>query len=431
MTDRVSWRPLSCALVLALAIAGCGGGDKNSCGGIVEPTRILTPSPAALSLDAGATGQVSAALSGGCPGDNPAVTWQTSDAAVATIGATGAVTAVGAGSATITATAFDNKTRTTIVITVRLRVPTSIDARPDVDTLSPLGTRALTVTVKDQAGVVLPSAPVVWRSLTPLFASVTAAGVASAVASGTGLIEATTPRLTPTDSLRDTVRILIVPACSLIRPIQLGTTFTGSFDASTCQNLYGFRIANQYSVTALTQAYYSIKLTPNVSTALVPLNIGSALYGLPAADTAVTAYAVVKPGTTGFLIAAPFAASGAYSVTTAFDPDPKLLCVPTDATFGVTFRTGVTQTCTTRDIRLLPALTSGQVVRATATAPTYSVTLELRNYATNAVLQRVVASAAGATATINYTNGSSTPLVYLRVYGGTTVNEYVNVTIQP
>ena len=70
-------------------------------------------------------------------------------------------------------------------------------------------------------------------------------------------------------------------------------------------------------------------------------------------------------------------------------------------------------------------------MRATATAPTYPVTLELRNYATNAVLQRVVASAAGAVATINYTNGSGTPLVYLRVYGGTTVNEYVNMTIQP
>jgi Bacterial Ig-like domain (group 2) len=431
MTGRSWWRQLFASAAIALAIAGCGSSDKTQCGGFVEPTRILTPSATALALDVGAAGQVSAALSGGCASDDPTVSWVSSNPAIATVSASGAIAAVSAGTATITGTAFDNRTRTTIVVTVRSRTPTTIDARPDVDTLSPLGTRTLTVTVKDQGGLALPAAPIVWRSLTPQFATVTSAGVVSAVASGTASIEATTPRTLPTDSLRDTVRILIVPACNLVRPIQLGTTFTGSFDASTCQNLYGFRIANQYSVTALTQAYYSIKLTPNVSTSLVPLNIGSALYGLPAADTAVTAYVVIKPGTTGFLIAAPFPATGVYSVTTALDPDPKLLCIPTDVTFNVRFNTGVTPSCTTRDIRLLPTLTAGQQVRATATAPTYAVTMELRNGANNNLLQRVVASAAGANATINYTNPSGTPLVYLRVFGGTTVTDLVTVTIQP
>ena len=431
MTGRAMWQRMSVAVVLAIAVMSCGGSDKNACGGFVEPTRVLTASPAALALDVGAAGQVSAALSGGCATDLQAVTWTSSDAQVATVNGTGAISAVGAGTATITATAFDNKTRATIIVTVRSRTPTTLAARPSVDTLSPFGTRALTAVVRDQGGAVLPAAPVVWRSLTPTLATVSSTGVVSAVASGTATIEATTPRTTPTDSLRDTVRVLIVPACNLIRPVQLGATFSGSFDASTCQNLYGYRIANQYSITALTQAYYSIRVAPNVSTALVPLNIGSALHGIPAADSAVTAYVVVKPGTTGFLVAAPFPAFGTYSVTTALDPDPKLLCVTTDATFGVSFRTGVTQTCTTRDIRMLPALTVGQNVRATATAPTYAVTLELRNAANNAVLQRVVAPTTGGTATLNYTNGLSTPLVYIRVFGGTTVNEYVNLVIQP
>ena len=431
MTGRVLWRRVGIAALVGLVVAGCGGGDKTACGGFVEPTRVLTPSPATLALDVGGASLVTATLSGGCATDPQTVTWQSSNAQVATVTATGAIAAVGAGTATITATAFDNLTRATIVVTVRSRTPTTIDARPDVDTLSPLGTRTLTVIVRDQGGAVLAGAPIVWRSLTPSLATVSTAGVVSAIASGTASIEATTPRTLPTDSLRDTVRVLIVPACNLIRPVQLGTTFAGNFDASTCQNLYGYRIANQYSVTALTQAYYSIRLTPNVTTSLVPLNIGSALYGIPATDTAVTAFAVIKPGTTGFLVAAPFPASGAYSVTTALDPDPKLLCIPTDATFGVSFRTGVTQTCTTRDIRFLPALTAGQNVRATATAPTYAVTLELRNAATNAVLQRVVAPATGGTATINYTNVTGTPLVYLRVFGGTTVNEYVNLVVQP
>ena len=429
MSSRVLWRSVCATMMLGLLFAGCAGSDNGQCGGFVEPTRVLTPAPATVALDVGGTSQVSAALSGGCATDPQTVSWQTSNAAVATVGATGSVTAVAAGTATLTGTAFDGKTRATIIVTVRLRTPTTLAARPSVDTLSPFGTRQLTATVRDQGGTVLTAAPVVWRTLTPTLATVSNTGVVGAVASGTAFIEATTPRSTPTDSLRDTVRVLIVPACNLIRPVQLGTTFSGSFDASTCQNLYGYRIANQYSVTALTQAYYSIKLTPNVSTSLVPLNVGSALFGLPAADTAVTAFVVIKPGTSGFLVAAPTAASGLYSVTTTLDPDPKTLCVPTDATFGVSFRTGVTQTCTTRDIRLLPALTSGQNVRATATAPTYAVTLELRNAANNAVLQRVVAPTTGGTASINYTNSTGTPLVYIRVFGGTTVNEFVNVVI--
>lgn len=65
----------------------------------------------------------------------------------------------------ITGTAFDNLTRVTITVTVRPRIAGSIDARPNVDTLFPTGTRALTVTVKDQNNVTIAGAPVVWRSM--------------------------------------------------------------------------------------------------------------------------------------------------------------------------------------------------------------------------------------------------------------------------
>jgi len=370
-------------------------------------------------------------LSGGCPSDDQSVTWSSGTPAVATVDATGTVTAVSAGTANITATAFDNTTRTTIIVLVRARTPTVIDARPDVDTLSPLGTRALSATVRDQEGATIANAVIVWRSLTPALATITAAGVVSAVASGTASIEAATARSTATDSLRDTVRILIVPSCSLIRRVQLGTTISGSFDASTCQDLYGFRLVNQYSVTSLTQAYYSVRVTPTVTTALVPLNLGSAFFGLPAAASASTGLVVMRPGTFGLLVTAPATSPGSYTLATTIDPDPKLLCVPTDVTTGVAFRTGVTPTCASRDIRILPALTAGQNLRATATATSYPVTIELRNATTNALLQRSVATAAGATATINYRNPAGTPLVLVRILGGTTVDDYVNVSVLP
>lgn len=429
MTYAVLLRRLILTGTTAVIAASCSSGTKDSCGGFVAPQRVLTPTPTNLALDIGAQSQVSASLSGGCAGDDPSVTWTSTDAVVATVSATGAVKAVAAGTASIIATAFDGVTRATIPIVVRARVATTIDARPDVDTLSPLGTRTLTVTVRDQNSTVLTAAPIVWRSLTPSLASVTAAGVVSAIASGTASIEAATPRTSAADSLRDTVRILIVPACSLIRPVPLGGTVNGTFDASTCQNLYGYRIANQYSVSALTQAYYSVRVAPTVTTALIPLNIGSQLFGLPTTDTAATALVVIRPGTFGFLIAAPSTTPGSYAITTALDPDPKLSCVPTDVTTGVSFRTAVTPTCTTRDIRILPALTSGQQVRITGVATTYATALELRNFATGALLQRAVATTVGGTATISFNNGTATQLVILRVIGGATVNDYVTITI--
>lgn len=420
-------RLTAAVLMMAVALAACGGGDSAQCGGFVEPTRVLTPTPTSLTLEIGANSQVTASLSGGCANDDRTVVWTSSDNAIATINAGGSVTAVAAGTATMTATAFGNQARTAIPVTVRARVTTTLDLRPDIDTLSPLGTRTLTATVRDQTGALLPSAPVVYRSLTPAQATVSVTGVVTAVAGGMASIEAATPRI-GADSLRDTVRILIVPACSLVRPVQIGTTLSGSIDASTCQNLFGYRVANQYSLTATEQLYYSVRLVPTITTALVPLNISGSLYGLPAGDTAVTAFGVMRPGTFGFLVTAPSPTAGTYTVTTELNPDPRLSCVVTDVTTGVNFRTAITPTCITRDIRILPALGLAQQVRITATAPGFGVTIELRNNATGALIQRAQATTAGGTATISLTN-TQIRFGLLRVIGGSSVNDLVTVAI--
>ncbi|HYW50923.1 MAG TPA: Ig-like domain-containing protein [Gemmatimonadaceae bacterium] len=419
------------SLLLTIALPACSGGGGNECDGIVAPTRVLTPSPAALTLDAGGEGQVTASLSGGCSDDDRTVRWTTSDAAIATVDAGGRVRAVSSGTATLTATAFDNQASTTVAVTVRARVATTIEATPALDTLSPLGTRTLSVTVRDQAGVAFTTPPITWRSLNPTLATVSPVGLVTAVAAGTASIEVATPRA-GADSLRDTVRIIVVPACSIIRPVQLGSTVNASFDASTCQNLYGFRIANQYSVTVAEATYYSVRLVPTSSAALVPFNIGSVVSALPAADTAVTSHVAVRPGTYGFLVTAPAPGAATYSIVTARDPDPKVGCALTTSTFGVTFRTAILPTCATRDIRLLPGLTTGQTVRVTATAVAFPVTIELRNATSGALLQRVQATAANGTATINYVNGASgAPQVLVRVTGPTGANDFVTIVVAP
>lgn len=425
------WRrsPLTVTLLCGAIIAGCSGGDENACGGIVEPVRVLTPTPTSLTLDAGAEGQLSASLSGGCASDSRAIQWSTSDAQVATVDAIGKVTAVAGGTATVTATAFDDKARVSIPVTVRPRTATTLDAQPGVDTLSPLGTRLLTATVRDQRNLVLAAAPVVWRSLTPSLANVSVSGSVSAIAAGSAIIEAATPRV-GADSLRDTVRILIVPACSLVRPIQIGTTVSGTIDVSACENFLSYRVANQYSLTAAAQTYYGLRLTSTVPTALVPLVLNSALYGLPVADTAVRALGVIRAGTFGILVTAPSQAAGTYTMTTELNPDPRASCVTTDVTTDVAFNTALTPTCLSRDIRILPIIAARQVVRITATAASFPVEIELRNTA-GSLIQRAVAGAAGATATISLTNGTTARFGILRVIGGVGANALVAVTIAP
>lgn len=413
----------------ALLLTACGGGGSDSCGGIVDPTRVLSPSPATLTLDVGTDSLVTATLSGACSTDDRTVQWQSTAPSIASVDGNGRVRGVAAGAATIIGTVGANLASTAISVTVRPRIPSTLQVTPPLDTLSPAGARTLAATVRDQNGALLTSAPVVWRSLTPSLATVSAAGVVSALANGVARIEAATPR-PAADSLRDTMQVVIVAACSLVRNVPLGTSLSGSFDASSCQNLYGYRVVNQYSVTTTAQAYYSLRLVPTapLSAALVPMNIGSSLYGLPFADTAVTALAVVRPGTVGFVVGAASQAAATYTVATELDPDPRLTCAITDVTTGVNFRTALTPTCVARDIRILPALTVGQQVRITASAGNFPVTIELRNGATNAVIQRVTAATAGATATIAFTN-TTARLGILKVSAAGGASDFVTVVI--
>jgi hypothetical protein len=164
---------------------------------------------------------------------------------------------------------------------------------------------------------------------------------------------------------------------------------------------------------------------------LVPINIGADLAALPASDTAVTAIVVVRPGTTGFLVAAQLQTTGTYTVTTVQAPDPSRLCVPTYATLGVVFNTALTPTCVSRDIRIVPSLRPAQQLRASVTSATRAITLELRSAGTGALLQSVSTSGQRPLATLSYTNGAQSQAVFLRVIGSRNVNDLVPVTISP
>jgi uncharacterized protein YjdB len=92
---------------VAITVA-CGGrpGILTILGGVIAPVASLTVSPSAVTLAIGRTQQLTATMrdADGNLLTGRAVTWTTTDVNVATVNSLGLVTAVGAGSASITAT---------------------------------------------------------------------------------------------------------------------------------------------------------------------------------------------------------------------------------------------------------------------------------------------------------------------------------------
>jgi trimeric autotransporter adhesin len=109
------------------------------------------------------------------------VVWTSSNAAVATIGADGAITAVGPGNTTITATAEGISGMALLAVSP----VAGIDISPTSATMYVGLTRIFSATVRTAAGVATDETPVSWRSANPSIASVSDAGLVTAVSAGT------------------------------------------------------------------------------------------------------------------------------------------------------------------------------------------------------------------------------------------------------
>ena len=140
--------------------------------------------PSTLALSAGASAQLSAAAtsaSGEVLGDRLA-TWTSSDEAVARVSTTGQVSAVGAGSATITATIDGRSASATVNVATAAVASLAVSANATALTVGQ--TTQVTATVLDGAGAVLGGRAVTWASSSESVATVSSSGVVTAVAAG-------------------------------------------------------------------------------------------------------------------------------------------------------------------------------------------------------------------------------------------------------
>ena len=156
---------------------------------IMATSVTLNQTEATLTA-AGATVQLTATV---LPenASNKSVTWSSSNENVATVSATGLVTAVANGTATITATAADGSgKKATCAVTVNIPVPaTSVTLNQTEATLTAAGaTVQLTATVLPENAS---NKNVTWSSSNESVATVSETGLVTAVANGTATITAT------------------------------------------------------------------------------------------------------------------------------------------------------------------------------------------------------------------------------------------------
>src|SRR5205814_744035 len=158
---------------------------------IQAPVASVVVSPGSATTLVTGTVQLAATPldSGGNALSGRIVTWGTNSPTVATVGNSGLVTAVSAGSATITATSETKAGDATITVTA---VPVASEiVSPAIAPLRVGTTVQLTATPRDAVGTALPGRQVDWTSSAPSIATVNSAGLVTAVAPGSATITAT------------------------------------------------------------------------------------------------------------------------------------------------------------------------------------------------------------------------------------------------
>ncbi|MEW5916193.1 MAG: Ig-like domain-containing protein, partial [Gemmatimonadota bacterium] len=157
----------------------------------VPVSRVIT-TPNQIVLQPGQTSQLTVTLTDASGNilSGRSITYSSSAPAIATVSATGVITAVSEGSATIEA-ASEGKTATTIVTVSPVPVA-SIRINPTALSLGISQTGRLTAQALDAAGNPLSNRKFTWISGAPAVATVTQSGDVTAVAGGTAVIFAAT-----------------------------------------------------------------------------------------------------------------------------------------------------------------------------------------------------------------------------------------------
>lgn len=198
-------------LVLLTVIAACTG-DLSTfplvAGGSVAAVTIELSSP---NLVVGLTTQAEATVksASGAVLTGRAISWQSSNTAIATIAPDGVVTALQPGATTLTASTGGKSG--TAQLTVTRPAVAVVTLTPTNGVLVVGASGQVGISVQDAAGTVLTGRAVSWSSANSAVATVSQSGVVTAIQTGTATISATSEGVTG----RMTVTVTSVPVASV------------------------------------------------------------------------------------------------------------------------------------------------------------------------------------------------------------------------
>jgi Bacterial Ig-like domain (group 2) len=240
---------LSVLLIVGLVACGengpaPGGPTPPAVRVTVLPARALLPPGSTIRLDASVTTEDGKLLT------DRSVVWRTSDARVAPVDATGLVTAVGPGAATITAIVEEQ--RSTAFIDVG-GAPTSITLLMQEPGLLVLGYVAhWTAVVRDADDRELTYAEVTWASSNPAVARVDPSGRVTGLSEGSAEISASS------GSASASAGLTVVPPSDPTGDWTMEEVLTDLYDSVTCLAGGEASIRLKEDGVALTGAYHRI-----------------------------------------------------------------------------------------------------------------------------------------------------------------------------
>jgi 6-phosphogluconolactonase (cycloisomerase 2 family) len=228
----MNWNPRRFAFVffavfVGLVFSGCGGGTHTS------RLTHLTVAPTSASVVAGGPQQFTATGlfgDGTTQDETAAVTWTSSNSAIATIVSGGVATGVAAGTANITASLFGVTSNAGVLTVTPSSTLISIAVTPAFPTIAAGGMQQFTATgtytnvggpntTQDITG------QVTWASITTAAATIDASGLATGVANGASVISATLTGVTGQTTLTVGVPVVVGLKVSPINPsAAAGTT---------------------------------------------------------------------------------------------------------------------------------------------------------------------------------------------------------------
>src|SRR5206468_2953135 len=181
------------------------------------PVASVAVSPTSASVSVGQTVQLAATPkdANGNPLTGRTVTWSSGNTAVATVSASGLVTGVSAGAATITATS-EGKSGTAAITVTAPPAPApvaTVAVSPASASVAAGQAVQLSAVTKDSAGTVLTGRTVTWASSNSGIASVSGSGFVTGVTVGAATITATSEGKSGTAAITVTAPPPVTGSC--------------------------------------------------------------------------------------------------------------------------------------------------------------------------------------------------------------------------